>query len=58
MHLVQPGGLSMSLNMLIEFGDAFDYSGSDLANWCREVEFSDFAVMPLTGPSTAAVVYR
>ena len=51
-------GLLMSLNMLIEFGDAFDYSGSDFANWCREVGFSSFAVMPLTGPSSAAVAYK
>ena len=30
-------GLMMSLNMLIEFGDAFDFTGSDFAGWCREV---------------------
>jgi precorrin-6B methylase 2 len=51
-------GLLMSLNMLIEFGDAFDYSSSDFANWCREVGFSSFEVMPLTGPSSAAVAYK
>ena len=28
-------GLMMSLNMLIEFGDAFDFTGSDVARWCR-----------------------
>jgi hypothetical protein len=27
--------LMMSLNMLIEFGDAFDFTGSDVARWCR-----------------------
>jgi precorrin-6B methylase 2 len=51
-------GLLMSLNMLIEFGDAFDYSGSDFANWCREVGFRRFEVIPLTGPSSAAVAYK
>ena len=51
-------GLLMSLNMLIEFGDAFDYSGSDFASWCREVGFRSFAVMPLTGPSSAAIAYK
>jgi precorrin-6B methylase 2 len=51
-------GLLMSLNMLIEFGDAFDYSSSDFANWCREVGFRSFEVMPLTGPSSAAVAYK
>jgi precorrin-6B methylase 2 len=51
-------GLMMSLNMLIEFGDAFDYSGSDFAGWCREVGFQDFEIIPLTGPSSAAVAYK
>ena len=51
-------GLMMSLNMLIEFGDAFDYSGSDFVGWCREVGFRDFEVIPLTGPSSAAVAYK
>jgi hypothetical protein len=28
-------GLLMSLNMLIAFGDAFDYSAADFENWSR-----------------------
>ena len=32
-------GLLMSLNMLIEFGDAFDYTGADFAEWCKDVGF-------------------
>ena len=51
-------GLLMSLNMLIEFGDAFDYSGSDFADWCREVGFRSIEVIPLAGPSSAAVAYK
>ena len=51
-------GLMMSLNMLIEFGDAFDYSGADFAGWCREAGFRSFAVIPLAGPSSAAVAYK
>jgi len=51
-------GLLMSLNMLIEFGDAFDYSGSDFAHWCREAGFRDFKIIPLIGPSSAAVAYK
>ena len=51
-------GLLMSLNMLIEFGDAFDYSASDFAGWCREVGFREFAVIPLTGPFSAAIAYK
>ena len=51
-------GLMMSLNMLIEFGDAFDYTGADFIGWCREAGFREFAVMKLAGPSSAAVAYK
>ncbi len=51
-------GLLMSLNMLIEFGDAFDYSGADFRKWCEEVGFQRFDVIPLAGPSSAAVAYK
>jgi len=51
-------GLLMSLNMLIEFGDAFDYSGADFRNWCGEVGFKRFEVIHLAGPSSAAVAYK
>ncbi len=51
-------GLLMSLNMLIEFGDAFDYSGADFRQWCGEVGFTRFEVIHLAGPSSAAVAYK
>jgi predicted O-methyltransferase YrrM len=51
-------GLLMSLNMLIEFGDAFDYSAADFENWCREVGFTRFEVVYLAGPSSAAIAYK
>lgn len=51
-------GLLMSLNMLIEFGDAFDYSGADFRRWCSEVGFQRFEVMHLAGPSSAAIAYK
>jgi len=51
-------GLLMSLNMLIEFGDAFDYSGADFRLWCTEVGFTRFEVIPLAGPSAAAIAYK
>jgi hypothetical protein len=51
-------GLLMSLNMLIEFGDAFDYSGADFRGWCSEVGFQRFEVMHLVGPSSAAIAYK
>lgn len=51
-------GLMMSLNMLIEFGDAFDYSARDFAGWCKEAGFRDIGVIKLAGPSSAAVAYK
>ena len=51
-------GLLMSLNMLIEFGDAFDYSAADFRGWCTEVGFQRFDVIHLAGPSSAVVAYK
>ena len=51
-------GLLMSLNMLIEFGDAFDYSGADFRKWCGEVGFKRFEVIHLAGASSAAIAYK
>jgi len=51
-------GLLMSLNMLIEFGDAFDYTAENFREWCREAGFKRFDVIPLAGPTSAAVAYK
>ena len=51
-------GLMMSLNMLIEFGDAFDFSGADFSTWCREAGFRRTEVIPLGGPASAGVAYK
>ncbi|MDR7133313.1 hypothetical protein J2X06_000497 [Lysobacter niastensis] len=51
-------GLMMSLNMLIEFGDAFDFTGADFDRWCRSVGFSRTEVIPLAGPASAGVAYK
>ena len=51
-------GLLMSLNMLIEFGEAFDYSGADFRKWCTEVGFTRFEVIHLAGASSAAIAYK
>ena len=51
-------GLLMSLNMLIEFGDAFDYTAANFREWCAEAGFSRFEVIPLAGPTSAAVAYK
>ena len=51
-------GLMMSLNMLIEFGDAFDYTAADFRKWCAAAGFRSFETIPLDGPSSAAVAYK
>ena len=51
-------GLMMSLNMLIEFGDAFDFTGADFAGWCLEAGFKRCEIIPLGGPASAAVAYK
>jgi SAM-dependent methyltransferase len=51
-------GLLMSLNMLIEFGDGFDYTAAQFRDWCAEAGFTRFETIPLTGPASAAVAYK
>jgi predicted O-methyltransferase YrrM len=51
-------GLLMSLNMLIEFGDSFDFTGADFGSWCREAGFREIEVLPLAGPTSAAIAYK
>jgi hypothetical protein len=51
-------GLLMSLNMLIEFGNAFDFTGADFCGWCQECGFSKCEIIPLEGPASAAVAYK
>lgn len=51
-------GLMMSLNMLIEFGDAFDFTARDFDGWCREAGFERTEVISLGGPASAAVAYK
>ncbi len=51
-------GLMMSLNMLVQGGDAFDYTGADFWNWCQEAGFKRYEVLHLTGPYSAAIAYK
>jgi hypothetical protein len=51
-------GLTMSLNMLIHFGDAFDFTGSDFAGWCRDAGFGDIEILPLTSLTSAGIAYK
>jgi 2-polyprenyl-3-methyl-5-hydroxy-6-metoxy-1,4-benzoquinol methylase len=51
-------GLMASLNMLIELGDAFNFSAADLSGWCREVGFGRTEVIALAGAMSAAIAYK
>jgi predicted O-methyltransferase YrrM len=51
-------GMLMSLNMLIELGDAFDYTGEDFRHWCTDAGFQHFEILHLTGPTFAAIAYK
>ena len=44
--------------MLIEFGDAFDYTGADFRGWCSQVGFRRVDVMHLVGSHSAAIAYK
>lgn len=48
-------GLLMSLNMLIETPDGFDYTGADCQGWLREAGFQRTYVEHLVGPDSMVV---
>jgi predicted O-methyltransferase YrrM len=51
-------GLLMSLNMLIETPEGYDFSAADFKEMAKEAGFSKTALMPLTGPTSAAIAYK
>jgi cyclopropane fatty-acyl-phospholipid synthase-like methyltransferase len=51
-------GLLMSLNMLIEFGDAFDFTGAEFREWCQEAGFRRFDLQHVSGPCSAAIAWK
>lgn len=48
-------GLLMSLNMLIETPDGFDFTGADCIGWMTEAGFRDCRVEPLVGPDSMVI---
>ncbi len=48
-------GLLMSLNMLIETPEGFDYTGADCQEWMREIGFTETRVEHLLGPDSMVV---
>jgi len=51
-------GLMMSLNMLIETDEGFDFSFSDIETWAKEAGFKSISSMPLTGPTSAVIAIK
>ena len=51
-------GLLSSLNMLINFGDAFDYTGENFREWCSEAGFKRFEFIRLADSISAAIAYK
>ena len=51
-------GLMMSLNMMIETTDGFDFSFSDFNTWAVEAGFRETYIIPLSGPSSAAIAIK
>ncbi len=51
-------GLLMSLNMLMENGDAFDYTMNDFEKWAKAAGFKRTELIPLAGPASAAIAYK
>lgn len=51
-------GLLMSLNMLIETNEGYDFTGADFDGWAKEIGFKETSIMPLTGPSSAVIAIK
>jgi hypothetical protein len=48
-------GLLMSLNMLIETRDGFDFTGADCIGWLKEAGFAETRVEPLVAPDSMVI---
>jgi hypothetical protein len=48
-------GLLMSLNMLIETRDGFDFTGADCIGWLKEAGFAETRVEGLVGPDSMVI---
>src|SRR5690606_10945407 len=51
-------GLLMSLNMLIETGEGFDYTFTDFETWVRDAGLSKAEILPLAGTTSAAIAIK
>ncbi|MDH5474571.1 MAG: acetylserotonin O-methyltransferase [Cyclobacteriaceae bacterium] len=51
-------GLMMSLNMLIETPEGYDFSFADFNELAEEIGFAETSIIPLTGPSSAVIAIK
>ncbi len=51
-------GLLMSLNMLIETKGGSDYTMNDFTRWATQTGFKKTQLIPLAGPTSAAIAYK
>ncbi len=51
-------GLLMSLNMLIETSEGYDFTATDFSELAKEAGFAQISVLPLTGPTSAAIAIK
>lgn len=51
-------GLMMSLNMLIDYGDAFDFTASELREWALSAGFKSITFQPLHDTTVAAYISK
>ena len=51
-------GLLMSLNMLVETREGYDYTGRDCRGWMANVGFRDSYVEPLAGRESMVVAIK
>ncbi len=51
-------GLLMSLNMLIETSEGYDFSLADFSVWANEAGFKEIIKIHLTGPTSAIIAYK
>jgi precorrin-6B methylase 2 len=51
-------GMLMSLNMLMETEEGYDFSGADFDALAKEAGFRETRIMPLTGPASAAIAIK
>lgn len=51
-------GLMMSLNMLIETAEGYDFTAADFDEWAKEAGFTETFAIRLTGPSSAVIAVK